>query len=131
VDTVSASLELAAALVAQTRFRTEAIAARLEDGFLDATTLMEFMVAQGSPMRAAHEAVGKLVRLCEEQGCRLADLPAEVYDSVRPGLASGVYKILGVANALAAFRGLGSTAPAEVHQQIETWQKQLATDEHR
>jgi argininosuccinate lyase len=131
VDTVSASLELAAALVAETRFRTEAIAARLEDGFLDATTLMEFMVAQGLPMRAAHEAVGKLVRLCEEQGCRLADLPAQVYESVRPGLASGVYKILGVANALAAFRGIGSTAPAEVQQQIERWQKQLATDEHR
>jgi argininosuccinate lyase len=82
-------------------------------------------------MRAAHEAVGKLVRLCEQQGCRLADLPAEVYESVRSGLAGGVYKILGVANALAAFRGAGSTAPAEVHQQIETWQKQLATDEHR
>jgi argininosuccinate lyase len=126
VDTVSASLELAAALVAETRLRTEAIAARLEDGFLDATTLMEFMVAQGLPMRAAHEAVGKLVRLCEGQGCRLADLPAEVYESVRPGLASGVYKILGVANALAAFRGTGSTAPAEVQQQIERWQHRLS-----
>jgi argininosuccinate lyase len=125
VDTVSASLELAAALVAQTRFRTEAIAARLEDGFLDATTLMEHLVAQGLPMRAAHEAVGKLVRLCEERRCRLAQLPAEVYESVRPGLSAGVYNILGVANALAAFRSSGSTAPAEVHKQIETWQKQL------
>ena len=47
-------------------------------------------------MRAAHEAVGKLVRLCEERRCRLADLPAEVYESVRPGLAPGVYKVLGV-----------------------------------
>src|SRR5262249_6866978 len=36
-DTVSASLGIAAALSRETRFRPEAIAARLEDGFLDAT----------------------------------------------------------------------------------------------
>jgi argininosuccinate lyase len=124
-DTVAASLELAAALVRETRFRAEAIAARLEDGYLDATTLMEYCVAQGVPMRAAHEAVGKLVRLCEERRCRLADLPAEVYESVRPGLSAGVYKVLGVANALAAFRSEGSTAPAAVAEQLRLWRSRL------
>src|SRR5947209_14001304 len=127
-DTVNASLELAAALVRQTRFRRETIAARLEDGFLDATTLMEFLVAQTVPLRQAHEAVGKLVRLCEERRCRLADLPAEVYESVRPGLGSGVYQVLGVRNALAAFRSAGSTAPAEVARQLERWRSQLGPD---
>jgi len=124
-DTVTASLELAAPLVRESRFRREAIAARLEDGFLDATTLMEFLVAQGMPMRSAHEAVGKLVRLGEERQCRLADLPADVYESVRSGLGSEVYKVLGVANALAAFRSAGSTAPAEVEGQIEAWRQKL------
>jgi argininosuccinate lyase len=124
-DAVAASLDLAAALVRETRFRRETIAARLEDGFLDATTLMEFLVAQGLPMRSAHEAVGKLVRLCEERRCRLADLPPEVYESVRPGLGSGVYQVLGVRNALAAFRGTGSTAPAEVEKQMAGWRKRL------
>jgi argininosuccinate lyase len=128
-DTVAASLELAAALVRETRFRREVIASRLEDGYLDATTLMEYLVSQGVPMRAAHEAVGKLVRLCEERRCRLADLPAEVYESVRPGLGSGVYQVLGVANALAAFRSQGSTAPAEVNRQIEQWTQRLNTSQ--
>src|SRR4051812_44201489 len=89
-DTVEASLELAAALVRRTTLKRDVIAARLEDGFLDATTLMEYCISQGVPMRAAHEAVGKLVRLCEQRGCRLADLPAEEFDSVRPGLSPGV-----------------------------------------
>jgi argininosuccinate lyase len=124
-DTVSASLELAAALVRETKFRREAIEARLEAGHLDATTLMEFLVAQGLPMRSAHEAVGKLVRLCEERRCRLADLPAEVYEAIRPGLGQGVYKVLGVKNALQAFRSAGSTAPAEVEKQIEAWRHKL------
>ena len=126
-DTVAASLELAAALVRETRFRKEIVAARLEDGFLDATTLMEHLIAQGTPMRAAHEAVGKLVRLCEERRCRLADLPAEVYESVRPGLTPGVYKVVGVPNALAAFRSVGSTAPAEVERQVTLWRKKLTS----
>jgi argininosuccinate lyase len=125
VDTVTASLELAAALVRETRFRKEEIARRLEDGYLDATTLMEFLVAQGMPLRSAHEAVGKLVRLGEERRCRLAELPPEVYDSLNPGLGSKVYSVLGVAHALAAFRSYGSTAPAEVERQLKAWQERL------
>jgi argininosuccinate lyase len=129
-DVVSASLDLAAPLIRETKFRREIIAARLEDGFLDATTLMEFLIGQGVPMRSAHEAVGKLIRLCEERRCRLADLDADTFDSVRPGLSSGVYKVLGVANALAAFRSAGSTAPAEVQRQIERWRTELAHHEN-
>jgi argininosuccinate lyase len=125
VDTVTMSLELAAPLVRQTRFKTEAIAKRLEDGYLDATTLMEFLVAQGLPLRSAHEAVGKLVRMGEERGCRLAELPPEVYDSLNPGLGNKVYSVLGVPNALAAFKSYGSTAPAEVERQLAAWEGRL------
>jgi argininosuccinate lyase len=125
-DTVDASLELSAALIAESHFHRERIAARLEDGFLDATTLMELLIARGVPMRAAHEAVGKLVRLCEQQGCRLVQLPAAHYDAVLPGLGAEVPAVLGVANALKAFRGVGSTAPPEVERQLEVWHSRLA-----
>jgi argininosuccinate lyase len=125
-DTVDASLDLATALVREARFRREVIAARLEDGHLDATTLMEFLVLQGMPLRSAHEAVGKLIRLCEEKRCRLAQLSAEVYDSIRQGLGSEVYNVLGVPNALSAFRSYGSTAPSQVDGQIKRWRQRLA-----
>jgi argininosuccinate lyase len=86
---------------------------------------MEFLIAQGVPMRSAHEAVGKLVKLCEERRCRLADLAPPEYESLRTGLGSEVYKVLGVANALAAFRSSGSTAPAEVEKQMALWKKRI------
>jgi argininosuccinate lyase len=127
-DVISMSLELAAALVKEVRFREDVIASRIEEGFLDATTLMELLVARGVPMRSAHEAVGKLVRLGEQRGTRLAQLPAESFESVQPGLADAVYQVLGVGNALAAFRSVGSTAPAEVAGQLAFWQDRLATD---
>src|SRR5262249_13002393 len=40
-DTVYACVQVAAPLIEQTRLRRDVIAARLEEGFLDATTLME------------------------------------------------------------------------------------------
>ncbi len=125
-DTVAACLELMAPLVRQTRFRKDVIAARLEDGFLDATTLMEFFVSRGVPLRAAHEAVGKLVRQCEERACRLMQMPDEAFEGVRPGLGAEVRKVLGTANALAAFRSSGSTSPRQVERQLRRWRRILA-----
>jgi argininosuccinate lyase len=124
-DSVTACLAVAAPLVEGARFRRDVIESRLEDGFLDATTLMEALIARGVPMRSAHEAVGKLVRQCEQQGCRLKDLPATAYDAVHPGLSASVYNVLGVKNALAAFRSSGSTAPVEVDRQLDYWEKRL------
>ena len=124
-DTVAASLELAAALVREARFRRQAIAARLEDGFLDATTLMEYLIQRGVPMRQAHEIVGKLVRLCEGRVCRLADLTGEDFATSSPVIADDVRNVLGVQNAVRAFQSTGSTAPGEVHQQIAQWRKRL------
>ena len=124
-DTVALSLELAAGLIRQTKFKRDVIASRLEDGFLDATTLMEFLVKEGVALRSAHEAVGKLVKQCEEKKCRLADLPKETYEAIRPGLGAKVYQVLGVKNALAAFQSYGSTAPAEVERQMAAWRCRL------
>ena len=124
-DTVLAMVLIAAPLIAQTRFRRETIAARLEEGFLDATTFMEHLVTQGMPLRTAHEAVGKLVRLCEERRCKLIDLPPDTFDAIQPALSKTVYSRLGVANALQAFRSYGSTAPKEVAEQVRRWQDRL------
>src|SRR6476659_3302466 len=47
VDTVKAGLEVAAPIVAGAQLNREAIAARLDQGYLDATTLMEHLIMQG------------------------------------------------------------------------------------
>jgi argininosuccinate lyase len=124
-DTVAGMLAVAAPLVAQTKLRRDAIAARIEEGFLDATTLMEFFIAKGVPMRSAHEAVGKLVRRCEQDRCRLADLPSAAFEEACPGIGSSIRDVLGVANALASFKSYGSTAPAEVERQLRGWRERL------
>jgi argininosuccinate lyase len=124
-DTVAGCLGVAAPLVEQTRLRREVIASRLETGFLDATTLMEGLIARGVPMRTAHETVGKLVRECEQRKCRLIDLPVDHFDTVVPGQGAELQATLGVANAIGAFQSYGSTAPAEVAKQLAEWKTRL------
>jgi argininosuccinate lyase len=125
-DTVAGCLGVAAPLVQQTKLRRDVIASRIDDGFLDATTLMEGLIAHGVPMRSAHEAVGKLVRRCEEQRCRLADLPTEAFEEACPGAGAKVRASLGAGKAIAAFKSFGSTAPAEVERQLREWQQRLS-----
>src|SRR4051794_39952068 len=89
-DTVEACLELAAVVVDGARLRADRIAERLDEGFLDATTLMEFLIREGVPQRTAHEVIGHLVAECELRACRrLVDLPDDVFAKAHPALGPG------------------------------------------
>jgi argininosuccinate lyase len=125
-DTVSACLDLAAVVVEGARLRTDRIAGRLEEGFLDATTLMEYLIRQGVPQRTGHEVVGRLVGLCETRGCRLADLAPDELAAAHPALGPDVREWLGVENAVKAFRSYGSTGPEPVDRQLNEWKRRLS-----
>jgi argininosuccinate lyase len=124
-DTVRACLDLAALVVTGARLRRERIAARLEDGFLDATTLMEYLIRRGVPMRTGHEVVGALVRTCETRGCRLAELRLSDFTAAHAAIGPDVFSVLGTANAVAAFRSQGSTGRDLVEAQLAAWQTRL------
>ncbi len=124
-DGVSGCLGVCAPLVEQTSLNRDRIAGRLEDGFLDATTLMEGLIAAGVPMRTAHEAVGKLVKQAEAGTGRLADLPAAAFDEAVAGRGEVLKAGLGANNAVAAFRSAGSTNPMLVAQAVAGWRRRL------
>jgi len=129
-DTVRACLDLAAPLVAGATLNRAAIAERLERGYLDATTLMEYFIARGVPQRTAHHLVGKLVRLAMDRNVPLAGLALADFQQALPNLDAGVFAVLGAAQAVAAMRSYGSTAPDQVRAQINWW-KQHLSDEAR
>jgi argininosuccinate lyase len=128
-DTVLGALEVAAPLVRGAKLKREYLKEHLESGFLDATTLMEFFIARGLPMRSAHEAVGSLVRECEKKKCTLSDLPGSRFEEILPGIGTDVRGVLGVANALNSFKSYGSTAPFQVARQLANWKERLKTAE--
>ncbi len=125
VDTVVACLTLATPLVAGATLKRESIESRLEKGFLDATTLMEFLIKRGMPQRKAHHLIGELVRRATEEKKTLAELPLEVFQKLDPAIDRSVYEVLGVKNAVNAFQSLGSTSPHRVAEQVEIWRARL------
>lgn len=128
VDTVSACLELASPIVAGSELRRESIQRRLDRGFLDATTLMEYLIRKGIPQRTAHHAVGAMVRKSMDRDVRLSDLTLEEFKEVVPELDEEVFQILGVERAVASFVSFGSTAPARVAEQVRQWQVRLENE---
>lgn len=125
MDAVRGSVRMAAALIDQAQWNRASIESTLDKGHLDATTLMEQLVLWGLPMRTAHEAVGRLVKEAVDRNCRLVDLEVEQFESLVAGRGGEIRDSLGAANALAAFRSYGSTAPNLVREQLCEWKRRL------
>ncbi len=124
-DAVSASLALAAPIAAGMVLNRESIAARLEKGYLDATSLMEYLIRKGVPQRSAHGVVGRLVRQGIDSGKALAEFPLETFQEACELIDESVYDYLGTANAVKAMKSYGSTAPDQVRFQIDSWKERL------
>ena len=97
-DTVEACLELAAVVVEGASLRTERIAERLDEGFLDATTLMEFLIQQGMFLsaRRTKSSAGWWACASMRGVKRLADLSDAELAEAHPQLGPEVRKVLGV-----------------------------------
>ncbi|WP_437231017.1 argininosuccinate lyase [Planctomicrobium sp. SH661] len=125
LDTVSSCLTVAPSIVANAELNRERIKSRIDEGFLDATALMEYLIKQGTPMRTGHEIVGKLVAECERRKCRLADLSLAELQQVAPKVEESIYQILGAENAAAALVSYGSGGHDRVREQLAAWQQRL------
>lgn len=126
-DTVIAALELAIPIVSESELLRENIAARLEDGFLDATTLMEQLIKLGTPQRTAHHHVGSLVAAAKKRGVPLVKLTDEEFLAILPDVEPATLrKSLGVQGAVQSYRSLGSSNPDLVAEQIARWRDLLS-----
>ena len=125
-DTVNASLDMAQAVVSNAKFDTKKISAGLEEGFLDATALAEYMVGKGVAFREAHGVVGSLVAYCEKANKKLADLALDEFKKYSPAIEKDVYESLGAANVVAKYVTDGAAGTKQAKEQIAFWNKQLA-----
>ncbi len=124
-DTVIACLELVPDIIEGAELQKENIQARLEEGFLDATALMEYLIKKGVPMRTGHGTVGQLVALCESINCTLSDLSLEELQKASNLIEEDVYQVLGTENAMASLCSYGSGGLEPVKEQLARWKKKL------
>jgi argininosuccinate lyase len=124
-DTVEACLDVACAIVSHTKFDTERISAGLDEGFLDATALAEYLVGKGVPFREAHGIVGSLVADCEKQQKKLAELTLDEFQKYSGVIEPDVYQHLRAANVAGKYVTEGSAGTKQAKEQIEYWNRQL------
>ncbi len=131
-DIAKDCLEMAVRIVKGVKFNDEKIAQGLEKGFLDATSLAEYLVTKGVPFRTSHQVVGALVRLCEKKGFHqlsqldLADFTKAVKESggtVKVG--KDVYDWLGAGNVVKRYLSYGNAGVTGTKHQIGLWEQAL------
>ena len=125
VDTLRLVLPALRGAVETMHVHTERIEAAAPRGFSLATDAAEYLVRQGVPFREAHEAVGRLVALCDRQESSLGDVSDEQMLSISPVLTPDVRAVLTVSGALAARSQYGGTAPAQVLAQLQGVQRDI------
>ena len=124
-DTVRASLEVAARLVRNAAFKRDNLARACLVGYLDATSLAEYLVRRGVPFREAHETVGRIVHMAASDGTRLETLGLEQLRRFSDVIEEDVYELLGAENCVRSYRSHGSSSPAEVRRQLDEWTARL------
>jgi len=132
-DTVSSCLTMATAIVNSAEFVKENIEPTLERGFLDATSLAEYLVTKGVPFRTAHQIVGTLVRKCEESNRHaLAHLKLEEFNEALKahgagsvGLTDEVYTALGAHNVVKRYQSAGAAGGKPFEDQLKAWKERL------
>jgi len=124
-STVKSCLELAIPIVQGSVLQKSNIDARLEEGYLDATALMELLIRGGMPQRTAHHLVGAVVRKAMDLQIPLSQLSLEDFRAIDPSFENSVYDVLGARNAVNCLTSFGSSGPQQVRHQIDSWKKRL------
>ena len=101
--------------------------AAVDEGFTQATDLAEALVKKGLPFRSAYQAVGSLVRRCQEQGLTLSQATVELARSVDPSLDAEALRSLDAAGAVARKESQGGTGPVSVDRQLALLAQQSST----
>ncbi|XVE60601.1 hypothetical protein DITRI_Ditri05aG0141400 [Diplodiscus trichospermus] len=131
VKTIVGMLEVSAEFAYNITFNVEKIQKALPAGYLDATTLADYLVKKGIPFRTSHDIVGRSVALCVSKNCQLQDLSLEELRGLNPVFDEDVYEFLGVENAVKKFSSYGSTGSSCVADQLDYWVAKLEINQPR
>ena len=126
VRTTQDCLEAMAILMEEgIRFRPERLEQAVTSDFSNATDVADYLVARDVPFREAYQLVGRLVKLCLEEGILLRELPLDRWQQLHPGFAEDIYEAIAPRQVVAARLSEGGTGFAQVEKQLQRWRQEL------
>jgi argininosuccinate lyase len=125
VELISEELAIMAGVVKSISLKREAASKALEDEFIYATDLAEYLVRKGVAFADAHEVVGNIVKHCAENKINISDLSISELKNFSEKLEEDVYGLLNPETSISSKRTAGSTNPGFVRKEISGWKKKL------
>ena len=125
LDTLKSSLEICKIILEGTTFNQENMQKAVNEPFILATDIAEYLVKKGIPFREAHEIVGKIVRSCIEKKIGLMDLSLEEFKPYSKKFDQDVFDVLSIEKAIDRKITLGGTSRINIQKAIEEAQNRL------
>jgi argininosuccinate lyase len=125
VEAMRQALTVAAGIASTARLSPQRIAEGLDEGYLDATALAEYLVAKGLPFRTAHHVVGTLVAQAAQTHTPLAALPLDRLRAASDRIEKDVYDCLGAANVVGRYAPAGAAGERQLREQLDFWKAEL------
>ncbi len=132
LDTTSASLMLMSGLIRGMLPRTEALNRSLQQGFITATDMADYLAAKGMPFREAHRVTGEIVSMLISNGRGFADLTLKELRRFSELFEEDVFTALDPVYSLDRRKSQGGTARENVKKALKealATLKSLANDE--
>jgi argininosuccinate lyase len=112
--TVAPTLAVLAKMLRTIRFDEGRMLQAANEGYGDATELVDYLVRKGTPFRDAHHQAATLVREAIRKKVPLAGLDANDFSKVNQKIGRDVRAHLGAANAVKGRKSAGGTGPEHV-----------------
>jgi argininosuccinate lyase len=125
-DAITLALAATAGMIDDLSVDPDAMRAAAGAGYATATDLADWLVRKlGLPFREAHHVTGRIVRLAEEKGVALEQLPIAEMQRIEKRITREVFDVLGVDNSVASRTSLGGTSPANVRKAVAAARKRF------
>ena len=118
VDTVKACVKIMGEVIADMKVRRERMLSAVQDGFMNATDLADYLVERALPFRVAHAVAGKVVQFCLAHGKRIEELTLVELKRFSDKFEKNVYKYLSAEAAVERRRAVGGTARGNVVRRL-------------
>ncbi len=125
VETVAASLEVAAGMIGSLELDVAVLRAAVDRGYLVATELADYLVNKGAAFRDAHDIAGGLVRSAVAAGRELGELSLDELRAADPRFDADVATWLDPARAVDRRDVIGGPARGRILAEIARLRAQL------
>lgn len=141
VKTTELTLQCLREFILTLRFDEKRATEMLQDGFLEATALAEYLVQKKLPFRDCHSVAGKLVKICEDKTdrknrasknysndkkFRLRDLSLAEMRNICNLISNDVFVCLNPETLVNKYKSAGSAGKKAVNKQLTQWKKTLS-----